>query len=147
VTEARGKTLSVESTWQGGYRCLVRSRQFEIQVDEPVGAGGEDTGPQPSEVFLASLASCFTLAIYHVARKRDIALEELTVRATGEYQGPKFTRLVLEVASSSPRHVIEPLLERAKGVCYVSNTLRAVSDVEVLLTGSPLSPPGTSQTG
>jgi putative redox protein len=134
LTEARGKTLSVESTWQGGYRCLVTSRQFEIQVDEPLGAGGGDTGPQPSEVFLASLASCFTLAIYHVAAKRDIALADLTVRATGEYQGPKFARLVLEVTSSTPREVIEPLLERAKGVCYVSNTLRAVSDVEVVLT-------------
>ena len=132
-TEARGKTLSVESSWQGGYRCLVRSRQFEIQVDEPTGAGGGDTGPQPSEVFLASLASCFTLAIYHVAAKRDITLPDLTVRATGEYQGPKFARLVLEVSSTTPKDVLEPLIERAKGVCYVSNTLRAVSDVDVLL--------------
>ena len=130
----RDKTLTVESSWEGGYRCTVSARQFRIRIDEPESAGGGDTGPQPSEVFLASLASCFTLAIYHVAAKRDITLADLTVRATGEYQGPKFARLLLEVTSSTAREVIEPLIERAKGVCYVSNTLRAVSDVDVVLT-------------
>ena len=133
MSDTRAKTLSVEATWQGGYRCLVSARGHEIQVDEPLGAGGDDTGLQPSEVFLASLASCFTLALYHVARKRGITLVDLCVRATGEYQGPKFARLWLEVTTSSPRATVEPLIERAKGVCYVSNTLRAVSDVDVVL--------------
>ena len=68
----RDKALSVESTWEGGYRCTVATRQFRIRIDEPEKAGGGDTGPQPSEVFLASLAGCFTLAIYHVAAKRSI---------------------------------------------------------------------------
>ncbi len=134
MSEARPKTLSVEATWQGGYRCLVSARGHEIQVDEPLGAGGDDTGPQPSEVFLASLASCFTLALYHVARKRDITLEDLQVRATGEYDGPKFARLRLDVSTRSPRAVVEPLVEPAKRVCYVSNTLRVVSGVDVVLT-------------
>jgi putative redox protein len=133
VSDARGKTLSVEAAWQGGYRCLVSARGHELQVDEPLGAGGEDTGLQPSEVFLAALASCFTLALYHVARKRDITLADLCVTATGEYEGPKFARLCLEVTTTAPREVVEPLIERAKGVCYVSNTLRAVSDVDVVL--------------
>jgi uncharacterized OsmC-like protein len=133
VSDTRAKTLSVEATWQGGYRCLVSARGHEIQVDEPREAGGDDTGPQPSEIFLASLASCFTLALYHVARKRDIALADLCVTATGQYEGPRFARLSLEVTTTSPRAVVEPLLERARGVCYVSNTLRTVSDVEVVL--------------
>jgi putative redox protein len=134
VSDTEAKSLSVEATWQGGYRCLVSARGHELQVDEPLAAGGGDTGPQPSEVFLAALASCFTLALYHVARKRDISLPDLQVRATGEYDGPKFARLRLEVSTSAPPVVIEPLVERAKGVCYVSNTLRAVSDVDVLVT-------------
>jgi putative redox protein len=133
VSDTRAKTLTVEATWQGGYRCLVSARGHEIQVDEPLGAGGDDTGLQPSEIFLASLASCFTLALYHVARKRDITLPDLQVRATGEYEGPKFARLRLEVSTSSPPVIVEPLIERAKGVCYVSNTLRAVSDVDVVV--------------
>ena len=129
----RDKTLSVESTWEGGYRCTVASRQFRIHIDEPESAGGGDTGPQPSEVFLASLAGCFTLALYHVAAKRNIELPDITVMATGTYEGPGFARLAVEVKSGAPRKVLESLIEPAKRVCYVSNTLRNVSDVEVTL--------------
>ena len=127
------KNLTVEATWEGGYRCTVAARQFRIRIDEPVKAGGEDTGPQPSEVLLASLAGCFALAIYHVARKRSIELPDITVRASGTYQGPGFGRLAVEVKSGAPREVIESLIEPAKAVCYVSNTIRNVSDVEVTL--------------
>jgi organic hydroperoxide reductase OsmC/OhrA len=127
------KNLTVEATWEGGYRCTVASRQFRIRIDEPESAGGGDTGPQPSEVFLASLAGCFTLALFHAAKKRDIVLPDITVRATGTYQGPGFGRIAVEVKSGADRDVIESLIEPAKRVCYVSNTLRNVSDVEVML--------------
>jgi putative redox protein len=127
------KTLSVEATWEGGYRCTVASRQFRIRIDEPVKAGGEDTGPQPSEVFLASLAGCFTLALYHVAKKRSIELPDISVTATGTYEGPGFAHLAVAVQSSGDSQILESLIEPAKRVCYVSNTLRNVSDVEVTL--------------
>jgi putative redox protein len=127
----RDNTLSVESTWDGGYRCTVATRQFRIRIDEPEKAGGEDTGPQPSEVFLASLAGCFTLALYHVAKKRDIELPDITVTATGTYEGPGFARLAVAVSSSADPQILESLIEPAKRVCYVSNTLRNVADVEI----------------
>lgn len=127
----RDKTLSVEATWDGGYRCTVSTRQFRIRIDEPEKAGGEDTGPQPSEVFLASLAGCFTLALYHVAKKRDIELPDITVTATGRYEGPGFAHLAVVVQSGADPQILEALIEPAKRVCYVSNTLRNVTDVEV----------------
>jgi putative redox protein len=127
------KTLSVESSWEGGYRCTVAARQFRIRIDEPESAGGGDTGPQPSEVFLAALAGCFTLALYHVAKKRDIELPDITVTATGTYRGPGFGAVEIAVKSGAPRDVLEPLIEPAKRVCYVSNTLKNVADVAVTL--------------
>ena len=127
----REKTLSVEATWEGGYRCTVATRQFRITIDEPESAGGGDTGPQPSEVLLASLAGCFTLALYHVAKKRNIELPDITVQATGTYEGPGFVSLAVDVKSGADRDVIASLIEPAKRVCYVSNTIRNVSDVEV----------------
>ena len=131
------KTLSVVATWEGGYRCKVATGAFEIAVDEPVSAGGDGTGPQPTEVFLASLASCFALALSHVARKREVELADLTVTAVGEYDGPKFAKLRLEVVSSLAAELLEPLLARASAICYVSNTLRAVNEVEVVLANYP----------
>ena len=51
----------------------------------------------------------------------------------GQYDGPKFVKVRVEVSSSHPREELEPLLSRASAVCYVSNTLRAVDDVDVVL--------------
>ena len=130
----REKTLTVEATWDGGYRCTVATRQFRIRIDEPVKAGGEDTGPQPSEVFLASLAGCFTLALYHVAKKRNIELPDISVTATGTYEGPGFVELAVAVKSGADPSLIESLIEPAKRVCYVSNTIRNVSDVAVTVS-------------
>ncbi len=137
TTTDLGKSLSVQATWEGQYRCRVEGDSFELIIDEPESAGGGGAGPPPTEVFLASLASCFTLAVHHVARKRDLTLPDLSVRAVGEYEGPKFATLRVEVTSSLAPEQLQPLLDRAAAVCYVSNTLRAVSEVEVVVTGPP----------
>jgi putative redox protein len=127
------ESLSVSAIWEGGYRCRVTARAFEIRVDEPLEAGGDDTGPQPTELFLASLASCFALALAHVAGKRQIMLDHLSVRAVGRYYGPGFNELRLEVEADNPRDELADLAERAAAVCYVSNTLRAVDAVQVVI--------------
>lgn len=106
-------------------------------VDEPTYAGGGDAGPQPTEVFLAAVASCYTLAMYHVAHKRGVELSDLAVRAVGEYDGPRFVKVRVEVTSNHDRAELEPLLERASAVCYVSNTMRAVDDIEVVWAEGP----------
>ena len=131
---APAKTRSVDATWEGGYRCRVQAGDFEIRVDEPSSAGSSGTGPQRTGVFLASFASCFALAVAHVARKRQIELEDLSVRAVGTYDGPKFANIRLEVTSSYDRAELERLVERASAVCYVSNTIRALHDTEVVIT-------------
>jgi putative redox protein len=123
----------VNAVWEGGYRCRVDAGRFEILADEPESAGGDDTGPQPTELFLASIASCFAMAVAHVARKRSIELADLSVRAVGTYEGPKFSKVVVEVRSSHPRDELDRLVERAKAVCYVSTTIRTLGDVEVVV--------------
>ncbi len=71
-----------------------------------------------------------------MARKRGLQLADVAVRAVGEYDGPKFVKVRVEVTSSHPPAELEPLLPRASAVCYVSNTLRAVDDVEVVLVNT-----------
>ncbi len=106
-------------------------RQFEIVVDEPAEVGGTDEGPQPTELFLASLASCFAMSVAHVARKRGIELADLSVVADGEYDGPRFARLRLVVRSSHPRPALDEIARRAVSYCYISNTLAHRPAVEV----------------
>jgi organic hydroperoxide reductase OsmC/OhrA len=127
--------VEVTAYWSGGYRCRVPIRQFELIADEPeTVAGGTDTGPMPTELFLASLAACFTMALAHIARKRRVELpDDLAVSAIGDYTGHGFGALRVEVSSSHPAGELERMLEWAAGVCYVSNTLRNAPEVEYVI--------------
>jgi organic hydroperoxide reductase OsmC/OhrA len=130
---ARSRTRAVDAHWLGGYRCRVTARQFVVEVDEPESAGGEDSGLQPTELFLGSLASCFALAISHMAAKRQIELGAIDVRAIGTYAGPRFDGLRVECRVEADQGVdVEELLKRARTVCYVSNTLALGPEVEVV---------------
>jgi putative redox protein len=49
----------------GGDRHRISVRGHEIVVDQPRDGGGEDSGPTPTDLFVASLASC----VAHYARR------------------------------------------------------------------------------
>ena len=124
------------ATWRGGWRCDVQAGGFTLVVDEPEAVGGTGLGPMPTDLLLASLSSCYALALVWAAGKRDLVLADLEVTATGGYEGQKFGSLVLTVRTSTPAEQVTPLLERAKRVCYVSNTFAHVPDVAVELAGT-----------
>ena len=127
----RHGTNSSTATWRGGWRCDVQAGDFTLAVDEPEHYGGSGEGPMPTDLFLAALSSCYTLSLGWAARKRGIDLPDLEVTATGRYEGQRFAELTLTVRSSARREVLEPLLEPATRVCYVSQTLRLLAPVTV----------------
>jgi uncharacterized OsmC-like protein len=105
-------------------------RQFEFVVDEPPEHGGTDSGPTPAEAFLASLATCFSLAVCFVARQRSIELPNLDVHVRGDHRGPRFHRIVVEVASDHPESELEALVTTAVRYCWVSQTLAHKPEIE-----------------
>jgi uncharacterized OsmC-like protein len=48
----------IEVHHQEGDRFRIQIRGHEIVVDQPLSDGGGDMGPTPTELFVASLASC-----------------------------------------------------------------------------------------
>lgn len=119
----------ITTYWEGGYRCRIPVRGHEIIADEPPEDGGTDTGPAPTDLFLAALGSCFTMAVYHAAKKRGVELTDLATRTTGTYEGLRYSEIKVEVVSSHPREELETFVSKAKNWCYVSNTLN--SDVKL----------------
>lgn len=142
--------MEVTAHWEGGYLCRVPVRQFEVVADEPPEYGGEDAGPAPTELFLASLATCFTMSVAYAARKMGVVLPDLAVTVRGHYRGPRFDRIRVEVSSSHPRAALDELVEKAAGYCYVSMTLRNAPEIEFAVAEthvheappSPLPPEG-----
>lgn len=115
---------TVHTRWTGGMRAVSDAGGFEIIADEPEAHGGTDTGPQPTDLLLASLSSCIALALAFVARKRGVDLPGLDVTVVGSYDGLRFGRISVTVSSGASRDVLEELIPEVKRVCYVSNTLR-----------------------
>ncbi|MGH3454720.1 MAG: OsmC family protein [Nocardioidaceae bacterium] len=122
---------TVHTEWTGGMRAVTQVGKFEVVVDEPEKAGGTDTGPQPTDLLLASISSCMALAIAFVARKRGIELDGLEVTGVGVYKGLRFDRVSLSVASETPNDILDELIPEAERLCYVSNTLRHQPELTV----------------
>jgi putative redox protein len=125
---------SVQSRWDGGLRAVVQAGEFELIVDEPESVpGGTNKGPQPTELLLASVASCFTIALAYSAAKRDVALADLRVEATGTYDGPRFSAIRITVRAAAPQGPeLQKLIKAAERVCYVTRTLASPPEIEVV---------------
>jgi putative redox protein len=134
---------TVRSRWDGGLRAVVRAGDFDLVVDEPESAGGTGRGPQPTDLLLASVASCFTLALAYSADRRGVRIEALEVDVTGRYDGPRFDRVRIIVRAAGPQAPdLAKLITAAERVCYVTRTLRDAPaiDIDVEIASSGTSP-------
>jgi putative redox protein len=131
-------TRTVNAQWLGGYQVDVAAGTFQVRVDEPATVGGTDTGPQPTDYLLASVASCFVMALVYSARKHAVQLPPaVAVTVTGTYDGPRFSDIAIEVAAQLPDDVAERLIASAERVCYVTNTLRRPPEIAVAFRRPP----------
>ncbi|MDN5861072.1 MAG: OsmC family protein [Pseudonocardia sp.] len=125
---------SVSARWTGGLRAEVDAGGFALVADEPEAFGGTGSGPQPTELLLASIASCFTLAVAYSAAKRGVTVDGLTVDVTGTYDGPRFRAFRIEVRATRPDGAaLDRLVETAKRVCYVTRTLAEPPEIEFVV--------------
>ncbi|MDR3602387.1 MAG: OsmC family protein [Desulfosporosinus sp.] len=117
--------MRVKAKWQQGYQVELKARDHTFIVDEPISVGGQDHGPMPTELLLASLASCLTLAIRHVSLIMRLELLQLQVDVQGEFDRTSFkcVRLIAEVTSSLDPQLLKQVMDKAIKYCYVSNTL------------------------
>jgi putative redox protein len=116
---------AVTATWLGGFQARVEARGHEISVDEPVEDGGTDAGVMPTELLAASIASCFCLALGFCARKRDRELPglQVAVRKVRAGRELRIERFEIEARAAVPEEELAALMEPARRVCWVSNTL------------------------
>ena len=117
--------LEVSATWMGGYQARVQARDHAITIDEPASGGGADRGMMPTEAFCAAIASCFCLALAHVAGKRGRELPGLRVIVRAQRAGRelRYDRFEIEAQAELPSAELAQLIEPARRVCWVSNML------------------------
>jgi uncharacterized OsmC-like protein len=62
-----------------GFAQVIHAGRHRLAADEPVAAGGTDTGPSPYDFLLAALGACTSMTVSLYARRKSWPLEEVTV--------------------------------------------------------------------
>ncbi len=124
--------IEAKAVWKKNYQVRVEARQFTVDTDEPPEYRGEDTGMMPTEMFIASLASCFCMSLVFVAKKNRIVLKDMQVEvgAEADTQNFRYSKLIVKVSSTLPDDQVEGLIGQAKKYCYVSNTISETCPIE-----------------
>ena len=71
------KVVTVESI--GNLRQEIRVGPHRIQADEPVGAGGDGTGPDPYDLLLSALGACTSMTLLLYGRRKQWPLSRVKV--------------------------------------------------------------------
>jgi uncharacterized OsmC-like protein/pimeloyl-ACP methyl ester carboxylesterase len=73
------RNVVVQETRASKFQQTVSVGPHRLLADEPVAAGGEDTGPGPYDYLLAGLGACTSMTMRLYADRKSLPLERVTV--------------------------------------------------------------------
>jgi uncharacterized OsmC-like protein len=77
--EAAVPGVVVTETREGRFQQLVKAGKHRSLADEPVSAGGLDSGPSPYDLLLAALGACTAMTLRLYAERKALPLERVSV--------------------------------------------------------------------
>jgi putative redox protein len=78
------------STASGKFGQTIRIGPHPLPADEPAAKGGDDSGPAPHELLLASLAACVSMTIQGYAQRKDMVVRRVEVTVKGRHEDGVF---------------------------------------------------------
>ncbi len=79
-----GVEVHAQSRLVEDFRSHVKTRGFEVIVDQPENMGSSNQAPRPGEYVLAALAACHEVTWRLYADALDIDLQDIAVSVTGK---------------------------------------------------------------
>jgi uncharacterized OsmC-like protein/pimeloyl-ACP methyl ester carboxylesterase len=73
------RNVVVRETRNGKFQNTVAIGPHHMLADEPIGVGGEDSGPGPYDYVLAGLGACTSMTMRMYADRKSLPLERVTV--------------------------------------------------------------------
>jgi putative redox protein len=131
-------TSRVDVRFPGGKSVDATVGSHVIHTDQAIQHGGQGTGPEPYDLFLASLATCAGLYVLVFCQARGIPTDELQLVQENVIDDGKLQRIVLRVLlpPNFPEKYVAAVRAAASG-CRVKKTLLAPPEVEVIAIVSP----------
>ena len=126
--------MEVKVTYQNGMRYEAEARGHKVLCDQPIDAGGADSGMTPPEYMLVSLGTCamYYAANYLLMQKLPAEGMTLTVQADKVMGPPRLG--AFRIAIDIPGVLDERHLEgarRSAEKCLVKNTLLMAPSIEL----------------
>ncbi|MCS6879303.1 MAG: OsmC family protein [Geminicoccaceae bacterium] len=147
VHPPHGTVVACESG-RGPYALDIVAGRHRLSADEPIAAGGTDTGPNPYELLAAALAACTVMTVRMYARHKGLpvgaircAVKHAKIHAEDcaqcETKTGKIDRFerVIEIEGDLDEPTRQRLLEIANR-CPVHRTLESEILIETRLEGS-----------
>src|SRR5690554_4660657 len=76
--------FKAQAQLEQGVKVTVKARSFTLAIDEPKELGGTDTGMNPIEALLGSLAACQAIVARVYAKQFDVELDDFRVEVEGD---------------------------------------------------------------
>ena len=110
-----------------------------MESNAPKEFGGPGDKWSPEDLLVAAVADCFVLSFRAVAGMSKYSWKDLSCEVTGELDksdtGVQFVgfkvkaKLVIDADADAGR--AESLLKKAKGACFITNSLKAPAELEL----------------
>lgn len=77
--ETKGHPVFVRLSGKTGYQTEIKTPYHHLLADEPEEVGGDNSGPTPYDLLMASLGSCTAMTIQMYSRRKKWDLDEVRV--------------------------------------------------------------------
>ena len=128
----------ITTLYKGGMLFESKIGNHSVTIDVPDVMGGSDRGPQPPQLFVASLGSCIGAFVAQYCEKNGINAEGMTVEMLFE-KAPDPTRLVnLKAQVLLPKADCSKRIRAIKRVaehCPVHATINTMENLEIEILG------------
>lgn len=127
-------TISVNLNQVNEATTAAQIRNHAVDIDRPEAKGGRDKGAMGGELLLASLGGCFNSNLLAAIRARDLNIDDISIKVTGELaEAPaRFASIDMVVNSAyEDRAELEKLVLMSERACIVANTLKSAVDLTV----------------
>lgn len=126
--------MAMEIVFPGGKRVDALHNNFTIQTDQSLKRGGEDSAPEPFDLFLASIGTCAGIFVLVFCQQRDIPTD--TIKLIMDWTRSTETRLIdrftidIQLPSDFPEKYREAV-KRAAELCSVARHFENPPEIEV----------------
>lgn len=131
-------TMEMQIHFPGGKRVTSLYKGFTVETDQPGSEGGNDSAPEPYDLFLSSIGTCAGVYIVYFCESRDISTEGISM--TLGFDRNEKTHLMEKIAiqihlpPEFPDKYRKAVI-RAAEMCTVKRNLINPPEIHITATG------------